>query len=226
MKTLNGMKQPDATALKERYLECIGITSVGTTALQSVVGKLISLGISRKTLVDWAVRKGYSRGSAANLLTRIYKALGLRERQPGAGRKPSRDTLELLHYARTKYGERHLKVLRAAWWTGKAQAKSGSGDFAPQFGSARKPAVTPPLRSLGANNVHIIRRNGDATKRNSFSPRQSAAVIFKGNGNTTQKVKKPHSQNANLNLGANNVHIIKRNGHATHRDGVAIHRRK
>ncbi len=197
MKTLKKTKQPDAAALKERYLECIGITSVGTTALQSVVGRLISLGISRKTLVDWAVRKGYARGSAANLLTRIYKALGLRERQPGAGRKPSHDTLELLHYARVRYGERYLKVLRAAWWTGTAQAKSGAGDFAPQPGIARKPTVAPPSRILGANNVHIIRRNGDAIKRNSVSPRQSAARILKKNGNAT---KSSRSQTRRIRL--------------------------
>ena len=165
MKTVNRIKRPDPAALKERYLECIGLTSVSTTALEGVVERLIGLGISRKTLVDWAVRKGYSRGSAANLLTRIFKALGLRERQPGAGRKPSRETLELLAYARIRYGKRYLKVLRAAWRTGKAMAESASGDFPPQSEVAEKPPVAPSLRNLGANNGSIIRWNGNATKK-------------------------------------------------------------
>lgn len=179
------MKQPDVAALKDRYLDCIGLTSVSTTALEDAVEKLIGLGISRKTLVDWAVRKGYSRGSAANLLTRIFKALGLRERQPGAGRKPSIETLELLSYARARYGKRYLKVLRAAWRTGKAQAKSGSGIIAPQSDAAGKPPVARPLRSLGANNGSIIRRNGHGTRRNTSGIRASAATILKTNGNTT-----------------------------------------
>jgi len=186
MKTLNRKKRPDAAALKERYLECIGLTSVSTTALEGVVERLIGLGISRKTLVDWAVRKGYSRGSAANLLTRIFKALGLRERQPGAGRKPSRETLELLDYARVRYGKRYLEVFRAAWRTGKGQAKSGSGIIAPQSDAAGKPPVARPLRSLGANNGSIIRRNGHGTRRNSSGIRPSSATILERNGNTTR----------------------------------------
>jgi len=194
------MKQPDVAALKDRYLDCIGITSVGTTALEDTVEKLIGLGISRKTLVDWAVRKGYSRGSAANLLTRIFKALGLRERQPGAGRKPSRETLELLAYARIRYGKRYLKVLRAAWRTGKSLAESGSGPILPQSDAAEKPPVAPPLRSFGANNGSIIKMSGNATK----------------------KIKKPNSQHRSMNLGDNNGAIITRNGHATNRVGVGI----
>jgi hypothetical protein len=223
MKTLNRTKRPDAAALKERYLECIGLTSVSTTALEGVVERLLGLGISRKTLVDWAVRKGYSRGSAANLLTRIFKALGLRERQPGAGRKPSRETLELLGYARARYGNRCLKVLRAAWRTGKAQAKSGSGNFAPQSDVAEKPPVARPLRRIGANNGSIIRRNGHGTRRNSSGIRPSAAVILKRNGNAIKAIKKPNSQHTNMNLGANNGSIIRRNGHETQRDSLGIH---
>jgi hypothetical protein len=46
----------------------------------------------------------------------------LRKRRIGAGRKPSPDALDLLAYARAKYGEQTLKVLRAAWRLARAQA--------------------------------------------------------------------------------------------------------
>jgi len=215
MKTLNGMKQAGAAAaLKERYLECIGLTSVSTTALQSTVGKLINLGISRKTLVNWAVRKGYSRGSAANLLTRICKALGLPERQPGAGRIPSPETLELLAHARTRYGERAIKLLRSAWRTGKAQAKSGSGDVTPQSDIAEKGPVVAPSRSLGANNGSIIRRNGKA--------KAQAKSGFGEIPPQSDIARKPPVAPPSRSLGANNGSIIRRNGHATKEDAVNL----
>jgi hypothetical protein len=187
MKIPNRMKPSGTEALRKKFLKCIGLRSIGATALPGVVKWAIKLGISRGTLVAWAVQAGYARGSASNLLCRIYKALGLSERQPGAGRIPSPDTLELLAYAKTRFGERHLKVLHTAWWRGKAEAKSASGDFAPQSGIAGKPPVAPPLRSLGANNVYIIRRNGHATNRDSVSVRQPTGMILKRNGNTTRK---------------------------------------
>jgi hypothetical protein len=214
MKTVNRIKRPDTAALKERYLDCIGLTSVSTTALQGVVAKLLNLGISRKTLVNWAVRKGYSRGSAANLLTRICKALGFPERQPGAGRIPSPDTLELLAHARTRYGERAINLLRSAWRTGKAQAKSGSGGVAPQSGIAKKPPIAPPLCSLGANNGPIIRRYG-----------KSKAQVKSGFGKFPPQsgiARKPPVAPPSRSLGANNGSIIRRNGHAANRDTLSV----
>jgi hypothetical protein len=189
----------EAQSLKKRFLQCMRLRTTSATALQGVVKRLIDLGISRKTLVAWAVQGGYSQGSASNFLSRIYSSLGFRERRAGAGRKPSPDTLELLAHARTRYGERAVKVLRAAWRTGKAQAKSDSGGFAPQSDIARKLPVAPPLRSLGANNGPIIRRNrrtnhgpiikpgGNAAPRTRVSFHPFAANLFKGNGNRTKK---------------------------------------
>jgi hypothetical protein len=214
MKTVNRIKRPDAAALKERYLDCIGLTSVSTTALQGVVAKLLNLGISRKTLVNWAVRKGYSRGSAANLLTRICKALGLPERHPGAGRIPSPETLELLALARTRYGERAIKLLRSAWRTGKAQEKSGSGGVAPQSDIARKPPVAPPLRSLGTNNGSIIRRNG----KTKAQVKSSSGDVAPQSSIAGKLPVAPQLRS----LGANNGSIIRRNGHGTKKDGIRL----
>jgi len=77
--------------------------------------------IPRQTLAAWAVEAGYSKGYVASLLSRVLVSLGLRERNKGAGRKPSLAALELLAHARSQYGEDFLKVMRAAWRAGKAQ---------------------------------------------------------------------------------------------------------
>jgi hypothetical protein len=121
MKTLNNRKHLRSQAFKERYLQCFGVRTNNAALLQSVVRDLIHEGISRQTLAAWAVEGGYSKGYVASLLSRILISLGLRERNKGAGRKPSLAALELLAHARSQYGEDFLKVMRAAWRAGKAQ---------------------------------------------------------------------------------------------------------
>jgi hypothetical protein len=121
VKTLDNGKYFGSQALKERYLQCFGERTNNVTKLQNVVRDLIDEGIPRQTLAAWAVEAGYSKGYVASLLSRILVSLGLRERKEGGGRKPSTFTLELLAHARSRYGEDCLKVLRAAWRTGKAQ---------------------------------------------------------------------------------------------------------
>jgi hypothetical protein len=111
-------------SLKERYLQCFGVRANSVATLQGVVRDLIEDGVSRRTLVAWAVEAGYSKGYVSSLLSRILVSLGLRERKKGAGRKPSPDALELLSYARSRYGENHLNVLRAAWRAGKERGKT------------------------------------------------------------------------------------------------------
>ena len=121
MKTLDHGKQLSPQALKERYLRCFGERTNNAALLQSVVRDLIHEGIPRQTLAAWAVEAGYSKGYVASLLSRVLVSLGLRERNKGAGRKPSLAALELLAHARSQYGEDLLKVMRAAWRAGKAQ---------------------------------------------------------------------------------------------------------
>lgn len=107
--------------LKERYLQCFGVRANNVATLQGIVRNLIEGGISRRTLVAWAIEAGYTKGYVSSLLSRILVSLGLRERKKGGGRKPSPDALELLSHARGRYGERWFNVLRAAWRAGKGQ---------------------------------------------------------------------------------------------------------
>ena len=107
-------------ALKEKYLACFDTRSSNTAQMVEAVKGLVRLGISRKILVRWAVGAGYNLSHVRSLLSRIFCALGLRERAAGAGRKSTPEALELLAHARQRYGDRSLKVLRAAWRAGKA----------------------------------------------------------------------------------------------------------
>jgi hypothetical protein len=122
-------------------------------------------------------------------LSRIFSAIGLRERRAGAGRKPSPDTLELLAHAQAKYGKRAVKVLRAAWRDGKAQMVASLTKFVPQPGTAAKLRVASPLRSHGANYGPVIRWNGKAVARSRVSLHPVSAITFKRNVNKTTKTR-------------------------------------
>lgn len=111
-------------SLKEQYLQCFGVRTNNASMLQSIVRDLIEDGVSRRMLVAWAVEAGYTKGYVSSLLSRILVSLGLRERKKGAGRKPSPDALELLSYSRSRYGKKHLNLLRAAWRAGKTRSKT------------------------------------------------------------------------------------------------------
>jgi hypothetical protein len=121
MKTPNDPKQREAGELKEKFLKCFGVRAANAMALRGVVKGLIDQGVTRKTLVIWAVQAGYTKGYVSSLLSRILCLIGCRERRVGAGRKPSPDALELLAHSQNRYGQKFLNVLRAAWRAGKAQ---------------------------------------------------------------------------------------------------------
>ena len=104
----------DWQALRKQYLAYFPVRSSNLTALKDAVGGLVALGIDRRTLTEWAVNAGYSPGYVRSLLSRIFCALGLRERRAGAGRKPSRPALRLFLYAWRQYGDDALTALRAA----------------------------------------------------------------------------------------------------------------
>jgi len=139
---------PDRKALKQKYLKCFDVRIMNATTWREVVTGLIDQGVSRHTLVNWAVDAGHSRITVSSMVCRILVSLGLRERREGAGRKTSPYALELLEHARIRYGARCLKVLRAAYRTGSAQLKAG---VTQDQSSASATHATRPRRKLGQN---------------------------------------------------------------------------
>ncbi len=114
MRMGNATKSGIQSALKRKYLRCFGLRTTNTAALQEIVQRLNQQGVSRAMLVAWAVQKGFARRSVSCLLSRMFTALGLRERQAGAGRKASPEGEELLNIAYARYGEKCPKALRGA----------------------------------------------------------------------------------------------------------------
>jgi hypothetical protein len=186
MKTLNHGKQLSSQALKERYLLCFGVRANNATLLQGVVRDLIGEGISRQTLVGWAVEAGYSKGYVSGLLSRLLVSLGLRERQKGAGRKPSSATLELLAHARSRYGEDFLNLLRAAWRTGKAQlaVTNAPSETSPRGSSI---IVVTQFQKPGANYGPIIRRGTQPAGQNN-GIRSRKTIPFKSTFRPTKGI--------------------------------------
>lgn len=178
MKTLNHGKQHSSQALKERFLQCFGVRANNAALLHDVVKDLIGGGIPRQTLVAWAVEAGYSKGYVSGLLSRLLVSSGLRERQKGAGRKPSSATLELLAHARSRYGEDFLKVLRAAWRTGKAQlaATNAPSETRPLSSSV---IVAPQFQKPGINYGTVIKRGTRPTKQSNGIRYRSITIPFK-----------------------------------------------
>ena len=111
----------DRDTLKEKFLGYLEARTTNTCMLREAVKALIDRGVTRGTLIRWAVEAGYSKGYASSLLSQILCPLGLRANRVGGGRKPSPEALELLAHARERYGKKFLKVLRAACRAGKAE---------------------------------------------------------------------------------------------------------
>ena len=143
----------DWQALRKQYLAYFPVRPSTTAALQEAIKSLVALGIDRRTLVEWAVNSGYSPGYVRSLLCRMFRALGLRERGVGAGRKPSREAWDLWAYARRRYADSALKVLRAALRMGEAQRDAGDQSERP-FDSRAQPRTG----NLGANCGAQLRR--------------------------------------------------------------------
>jgi hypothetical protein len=187
MKTLNGMKKPDAEALKDKYLKCFGVRAASAMALQKIVKRLVQQGVSRDILFIWGVNAGHPRTTVSSTLSRIFCALGLRTRLKGAGRKPSPDALELLEYARAQYGERSLKVLYAALRAGKAQAAEDS-----RIEPCAACVNTIPFRSALwrlENNCTSAIRNGSKTAKLNKAPRfRIGGTSFKKTSNQRKNV--------------------------------------
>jgi len=168
MKTINNRKRLGGKALKERYLQCFGVRADNAATLQNVVKDLIDKGVSRKTLVAWAGEANFSRPYIASVLSRIFVALGLRERKKGAGRKPSAAALELLAHVRSHYGQNFLRVLYSACRAGKAQLAASNTP-----NETSQPLVKP-------NCTSTIRRGTRPAGRSSGRRYRSTTITFKG----------------------------------------------
>jgi hypothetical protein len=179
----------DRKALKQKYLECFGARATNAETWRETVMRLIEQGVSRGTLLNWAIDAGHPKITVASILSRILVSLGLRERREGAGRKPSPDALELLDHVRVRYGERFLKVLHAAARAAKTQLAAGGSQSEPWDSTAR--AANAVVIS-GRNREHCasaIRRGGKPTGRPGRERRQPLRAIFKRNFNTTATVR-------------------------------------
>ena len=111
----------DFGSLKQKYIDCFGVHGANVKTWREAVTALMDRGCSREMLVEWGVDAGYERKYVSGVLSRLLCPIGQRKRKTGAGRKPSAEATALLAYARGQYGENCLKMLQAAWRTGKAQ---------------------------------------------------------------------------------------------------------
>src|SRR5712664_3985317 len=109
-------------SLKQGYLNCLGHLAAGTGTLRRVVQRLLSLGVSRKELVEWAVAEGYDERSVRKLLSSLCLQAGQRLRKPGAGPKTPPEALVIQAFARDQFGDQGDKFLHAASRDAKMQA--------------------------------------------------------------------------------------------------------
>ena len=105
-------RAPSREALKDKYLECFRARSPVT--LREIVQGLVRIGVRRDLLLAWAVADGHKESRVAKLLSQCFCALGLRERQLGAGRRTAPPALLLLAFAQEVFGDQQRKCLRAA----------------------------------------------------------------------------------------------------------------
>ncbi len=183
MKTLNGTKQPDAEALKAKYLKCFGVRANSALALQKIVKRLVQQGVSRDVLFIWAVNAGHPRTTVSSTLSRIFCALGLRTRKKGGGRKPSPDAIKVVEYVRGEFGERSLKVLYGAVREWKSQAAEAtptepcapyvpsihihSGPVLPSFDNYCTSTIRNGLTTVKLNNAPHLSIGGTSLEKTS-----------------------------------------------------------
>jgi hypothetical protein len=114
------MKEPSQpvafyrAALKCRYLATLAELSGGVATLRQIVNQLVELNVSRSELIRWAAEAGHNERSVRTLVSRLLCGSGIREREPGAGRRIPQEALFLLAFATEKYGDRAARFLRAA----------------------------------------------------------------------------------------------------------------
>ena len=114
----------DCKRLKAKYLQRFAAQGSHVTTWRQVVADLVELGISRKTLLHWAIQAGYNAKYVAVILSKILCSIGHRERAPGGGRKSSPEVEDLLAIVIGRYGRKYLTVLAATLKTGKAREEA------------------------------------------------------------------------------------------------------
>ena len=144
-------------ALKEKYLDCLAAREASAKTLPEVIKRLLRLGVVRAALFRWAVENGHTPATVRSILSRAFCSLGLRQRETGAGRRPSAEALELLAHSRKRYGERHLRVLWAALRAGRKETtgKSNRGESGHKVGNIT--IVPVQLESTNSNCAGAIR---------------------------------------------------------------------
>jgi hypothetical protein len=137
-----GMKEPsifnidrdsDRKALKALYLACLSQASIDCPSLRYTVQRLLEASIDWRELVRWADDAGYDDRYVRKVLSEILCDLGIRRRQPGAGRVTPEEALAILAAARLEYGERTTKLLGAAHRAAKAQDEQELSSVSPRF---------------------------------------------------------------------------------------------
>ncbi len=169
----------DRKALKAEYLDCLAARTSSAQTFQQVIRDLHGIGVLRETLFQWGVAAGYGKITVGTLLSRVFCSLGLRQRKAGAGRKPCREALELLAHTRQQYGNRALRVLRAAYRLGRTQEKA-RGDDRTRVDAAPVGIRVPkllPLKLIDGPQLAAGRRLADQSgrrKRDRISPMEKA----------------------------------------------------
>ena len=154
----------DRKTLKSNYLSCLHARSKAT--FRQTVVALLHLGVTRDTLLAWAVAAGHNRKYIAKLLSECLCGLGLRLRRAGAGRRPSSAALLLLAFARELFGERRSSVLRAAWRASNARSAAGLARDAqdlipePELYAKAVREFADRLENLNRGGVHVPRNAG------------------------------------------------------------------
>jgi hypothetical protein len=136
-------------ALKDQFLAGLADTTNRAKAnLRNTVLRLLALGLSRKTLVDWAVTAKYSASYARGILSELLRRTEGRTRKPGGGRRTQPEAFVLRDIARNMYGGRARGFLRAAYRLDLEQERKESREA----GESGNDHQTVPL-ILDQNNV-------------------------------------------------------------------------
>jgi hypothetical protein len=109
----------DNQALKQQFLDSLASLSINALTLRQTVLALIKRRFKRSQLLRWAVVAGYSEGHVRNLINRILREAGFRQRRNGGGAKTPQEAIELRDYARNRYGVKARKFLLAAYRSSK-----------------------------------------------------------------------------------------------------------
>lgn len=115
----------DIPQLKELFLAWMRKAEESLRSLKNVIIGLLDRGISRQTMVDWAIEAGFAEATARSVVSRVSCGAGRRCNAGGQGRPLPAEADELLHLAVERYGEeKAVRLLGAAHRLGERRLKS------------------------------------------------------------------------------------------------------